>query len=513
MKRILVYHMIIFLAVSMMAAFKSQIKKMEDMDKKDEELSYAVDVNAQLVPIYAVDKNGNPVFDIKREEIQLFADEKPAEIIFFSGYSVEEQEKLSGKINHPVESQLKTPERVNFIIMDSLFSNTDTFKIARSIALGIIKNAPPDDNFIIMESNQIRGFQFILGPEKNKEIVSNTIRKMKNYYQRHENLIDPPLFSELKVAGSGGGGPFGSPGIQVMQLVIQTQIDIDNDNRASYGSDIRALAQSLAKLEYALKTISLPKTVFLIMGNPQQRRMGDVRGYTQKVFLPVTYYWFMENAVKSLSKSGCIFYLINPLTYHSERKRTEIKFIADAGKGKLIHGTDVPEIVNKVKNSTSAYYEMAFYPDKKPGKKTRIEVKCTRKDVEIITLGYTEQEKNYALMNSMEKKMFALDIVYHGNWSRKAARVGKIKYHESPGFNRENSTKRVMINVPPAMQNRLLELVLVYVNPNTLKATIERKKTIMGGHENIDVPIKKGLDAYFLVIEPQASICIYNHVI
>ena len=48
----------------------------------------------------------------------------------------------------------------------------------------------------------------------------------------------------------------------------------------------------------------------------------------------------------------------------------------------------------------SAYYEIAFYPDEEAGAKTRISVKCKREDVELITIGYTEQAKSYARMKA-----------------------------------------------------------------------------------------------------------------
>jgi hypothetical protein len=163
MKKIVYASITAVLTLLLLPALEGQTKKTA---ARDDGLSYSVSVNAHLVPIYAVDKMGNPVFDLKPGEIQLYANGKPVEIIYFNSFSVTEQERVPGQPLQKTTGQINPRGRMNFIIMDSLASNIDIFKLARTIAMGIIENAPPNDSFIIMESNQINGFQYICGPEK-----------------------------------------------------------------------------------------------------------------------------------------------------------------------------------------------------------------------------------------------------------------------------------------------------------------------------------------------------------
>jgi VWFA-related protein len=475
--------------------------------QENQDLSYEVRVSAQLVPIYAVDKKGNPVFDLKQEEIILFADGKPMAIIYFNGYRVEEQERKtvpvqnSGKSTTP--TPVESPARINFIIIDSLVSNIDVLDISESIAMGIIENAPPGDAFIIMESNQIRGFQYIAGPEKDKKKLEKAISKIKKLYQRRRFEVDPGLLHELELVR-------GNPRqMEIVLHVIEMDRELVTDNRWEYRKDVRTLAQSVANLKYALKTITLPKTIFLISTNPQKEYLGS---RAPKESVPVTYYRFLENAAKAINMGGSMFYLINPITYGSKQKRTELQFMTDAGHGKLIHGKSIAEIVENVKKSTSAYYEIAFYPNKKPGEKSRISIKCKRKGIELISIGYSEQPRPYHMMNATEKKLFALDIVNGGNWSRIVAKVGRIKYHSLSKTEPQSTAEIVEINIPPAMQNKPLELILVYIDPDTQEAAIERIEKAMGEKESITITPMSGRQAYFIIIEPQTPLCIYNRV-
>ncbi len=81
--------------------------------------------------------------------------------------------------------------------------------------MGIIKNAPPIDCFIIMESNQISGFQYVFGPEKDIQKLAQAIRGIKHRYLKREFSVDPALYRELRMSQ---GGSMGNPGGAIMAL-------------------------------------------------------------------------------------------------------------------------------------------------------------------------------------------------------------------------------------------------------------------------------------------------------
>ncbi len=51
-----------------------------------DDLEYTVGVSAHLVPFYAEDKDGNPVYDLKQEEIQLRVNKKSFPMMSLSSF-------------------------------------------------------------------------------------------------------------------------------------------------------------------------------------------------------------------------------------------------------------------------------------------------------------------------------------------------------------------------------------------------------------------------------------------
>jgi len=482
--RTTVYLSIVFVLISIPFGLPGQSLDNSREEATEDKLKYEVSVDAQLVPVFVVDKDGNPVFDLKKEDFQLYADNEPVEIISFSSYRREGQEKQKPET-------VKAPERMNFIILDTLISNRNLLGITRAIAMGIIEKSSPGDSFIILESNQITGLQYVTGPEKDKKLLFKALKKIEKRYMTRDVTLAPDLARESQRAVASNG-----PARETAMLIMAIKMVEVERERQRYRRDIRTLADSIQQLKYALKTIKLPKTVFLISTGPMKFALGE---------LPVTSYRYLEDAAKAVNFGGALFYMVNPLAFKRERQRTDLKFVTDNVAGKFIHGASFPEIIDNVGKSTSAYYEMAFQPVKKDGLKSRIRVECKRKGMEPISLAYSEKSTPYPRMKLMEKKLFALNVVTDGSWSRMVSKVGRVKYKRlNPGI--------IEINVPPAMRNRRLDVFRVHVDPQTQKARFEFEKRVMGKNAQIRVTPMENRDSYFVIIEPETPICIYNRV-
>ncbi|UCH95316.1 MAG: hypothetical protein JSV88_00335 [Candidatus Aminicenantes bacterium] len=453
-------------------------------DKLLKRLEYEVSVNAQLVPIFAMDSQGNPVYDLEKEEIELYADGKLAEIIYFARYQVEEDEE-------------QIPGRINLIILDTLISNKNTMVPAQAIVMGIIDRASPGDAFVILESNQVTGFRYVIGPEKDKKKLSEAIKKIVKHYMRRRVLLTMKLpkaedYSDPKA-------------YELALRMYGLHYNKTQREREKYQRDIWIFSDSLKQLKYALKTITQPKTFYLISAGHIPGAMGNT----------ATYYRFLEAAAKAINYGGCMFYLVNPLKQKYPTGGTGLKFMADEVGGKFITGTSTEDIVKKVKKSTSAYYELAFYLEKKPDKKNRIQLKCQRKGIELITINYSERSTPYHEMKPLEKKLFALNVVNGGSWSRMVARVGKVNY-KTLSNDREQSKnhqlKTIEITIPPTIRNRQLDFFLVNIDPKTQKANIGMTGKRVGKTETLRFQARANRKQYFVIIEPYQPFCIYNQV-
>ena len=207
-----------------------------------------------------------------------------------------------------------------------------------------------------------------------------------------------------------------------------------------------------------------------------------------------------------------MLYVINPMVAGTLQERNAFKFMTDSVNGKFIYGQDLDNVVEKVKKSTSAYYELAFYSHKKTGHVSKVEVKCKRNDVSLVSIGYSEKSKPYLRMNATEKELFALSVVSSGSWSRLVAKIGRIPFTKIKESKSNKDPNVIQVNIPPFMKNQKLDSFIVHVNPKTLKADFEFQQKLMTDTETIKVVPRKNMDAYFVIIEPKIPVCVYNKI-
>ena len=101
------------------------------------------------------DKKGKPVYDLRKEEIELYVNKKPYKILDFMSYQVTEnaekkgdlkkadkkEEQVQTVISKAGEEQgkreitIKSPERVNFIILDGISTTKNGIRNAKKLAM------------------------------------------------------------------------------------------------------------------------------------------------------------------------------------------------------------------------------------------------------------------------------------------------------------------------------------------------------------------------------------------
>jgi hypothetical protein len=340
-----------------------------------------------------------------------------------------------GAATKKAPTPMRPTERINFIILDTLISNAKIMEINKVIAAAIINKASAGDSYVIFQTNQAQGFRYVIGPEKDKTKLFQALKDIKVPYIRR--ALRPNIARRKR-------DYYASLGTHGERDSISTSLYILHAEREQemYQGDIQRFTQAVKELKYALKTIRLPKTVFLISASTKHAALG-ISGATQ--------YSLLEDAAKAVNFGGAMLYVVNPIMYKSENKRKALKFMADAAGGKLVHGANIREIVDTVPKSTAAFYELAFYPPPQSGTRSRISMKCKRKGVELISVNFSEKSTPYPKMNDAEKKLFALNVVNGGSWSRITAKVGKIKYKKLNKVTAGNAAHTVEITLPFAM--------------------------------------------------------------
>jgi hypothetical protein len=192
-----------------------------------------------------------------------------------------------------------------------------------------------------------------------------------------------------------------------------------------------------------------------------------------------------------------------------------MKYMAKVSGGEYFGGTNPEKIVSNVTNNTRAYYELAFMPNQSPGDKLRIELKCKRKGITLHTIKYAEKGKPYKEMEETQKKLFALNVITGGSWSRIVGDLKKVKYKSlksTKGSTNIHPSKRIRIQIPENMNNHNVDIFMVNLDPRTMKANFGITNQMVNQVLEIDVPVEEEKVQFVVIVEPIKTRCLYNQV-
>lgn len=509
-KRLLIFTLLIFIAgFCALPGLNGQSEKIEH-----DPLEYDVKVNAHIVPVFAVDKDGNPVHDLKENEIELYVNKKRVDLLSFTRFSVSEKAPGGPAVQktEPAETPVEKPaakehsERIIFIIIDGVTNTKDGAKNSKKIAHGIIQAGKPGDAFIILTANIHRGFKYIIGPEKNKTLLAETLDKV---YLDPRWLVYIPRANVTPLAGMGMRHNSGD--VEFNATISRVRRNLSRADRMQYIGILTRFSYSLRDLKYALKTIRWPKMIYLISGGVREisgTGLNVSHGYTRK------YYELLKESAIGINEGGALLYMINPIMIHRHARgvRNAAKYMSKIGNAKCIAGNNLPDILTKVKKNTEAYYELAFALTAKHKDRFNIKVKSKRKGIRLNTLRHGEKSKSYVQMNKTQKKLFALNVILGGSWSRVMGKISQARLNPVDPNTGKKKKIGVDVHIPAELQNKELDFFTLSVDPKTLEADIELVQKKAGSLSNVEVKLKKGRRHFVVVVEPGKARCIYNKV-
>jgi hypothetical protein len=497
----------IFIVLLIMSSLCIGLPAQVNQEDWQKPLEYEVQVQAQVVPFFAVDEKGDPVYDLKEGELSLFVNDKRTPIIQFRNYQFEDE------TGQAVQGG---PQRIVFVIIDSVFNSTAGLKRAKEIAWGIVEAAPRGDAFVILESKPAGGLHHVWGPGNEKKALKKALQNTAKLSevrmrmgQEKKSLSEARRFSRTK------------EDLRQEAMRVFKNIEIAKDR---YRTDLRRFAYAISQFKFALKTITLPKIVYLMSQGISRGALADAwdpsETYQETALYQTQafYYKYLTEMARSVNTGGCMLYLIDP-----DRPRLDddfdtsgkesLKFMASVSGGKYFGGSDAGKIVHRVGKSTAAYYEMVFYLKAVADDKMEIRIDCTRDGVQINTIRYSERSKPYIQMEPLQKKLFALNVVNGGSWSRMSGTVeaGKFKKMKKKGGG-DVVILQIRVPLPQPMHNRDLDVYLVNVDPQTQKAAFGISSQKASDYIGMDIPVVKEKGQYFVIIDPDRTHCLYNRV-
>jgi VWFA-related protein len=499
-----------------------------------EPLRYDVAVDVKVVPVFAVDAEGNPVFDLTQAELELFVNDRPVAIADFQRYTFEDIQEIEKKVKTGEKGAeakpLKQTERVVFIIIDSIYNSHYGFRRSKKIAEDLIRSGPPGDTVILLQNTPAGGLNYIASSEKDSQDIFDKLQKMKMPHEKwnrdifqsraYDQFTDYGLRDEAAVSRS-------------LKLLQNQQLEVE---RMRYQNQVKYFARSLVQLKYALNTITRPKIVFLISEGIAKGAFNTSLGESepdwgknysvllapektvQDTAIPLNtrLFTYLMDVVKAINRGGSVLYAINPARVkHDQENMGDLSLMTLSGEsgGQYFAGSDIETVVKEIRKNTAAYYELIFSLQGVAGQTMDIKVTCKRPGIKIHTLSHAEQEKAYAYMEPLKKKLFALDVVNRGNWSRIVGKVVQFKAHKT---DREKTANKVLYNVtiplPRKMQRRHLDVFILIIQLESQKVDIRLSNRKLKDKVTFKIQAKEKQQLYFVIVEPENTYCIYNRI-
>lgn len=327
-----------------------------------EPLRYDISVDAMTIPLFVVDSAGNPVFNLKQEELQLVVNDNPMGIIYFNRYEFAYNQEIDSKIsieNNEGKKELafKTPDRIIFIIIDNVFNSSSGIKRSKKIAQDLIRNASQGDRFILLENTPGGGLKYMTGPSSDSKILMEEIAKIIPNNTLWDKLRDTSNDSLTNVTQWGNfKDSLTSPTPDSRNPIeLEKSLTHPNTDRKKYsfllGQDyenmMQRFSQVLTQFQYALKTITLPKIVFLIsegisnmaFQEKLEEDFGPMKRYKYKPYL----FNYLKDIVKAFNTGGSVLYTINPQDISKSLSNDisgdmSLRFLAKESGGNILKG-------------------------------------------------------------------------------------------------------------------------------------------------------------------------------
>ncbi len=528
--------------------------------EKQEPLKYEVSVNVIVVPVFAVDANGQPVSDLREDELTLSVNGEPVKISLFRRYEFDDEADVSEEVKpEPDEGVVQEKasalypgqgERVKFIIMDSMFNSSQGFRRSKDIAVNLVKEKTPGDSFVIIENTAQSGIKYIAGPESDPEVLIKEINSMKTPI----DTWSKELYASRKMMDNVGFDSLADPRAE-SETFQNVQKHAMSSDKMRYQSDIKRFTSAMSQFKYALKTINKPKVVFLISEGIYRGAfkkdllispgsLGEIdkthntgggiedkakmfsslfkqdapNVFSDKNVFSTFLLNYLKEIVRAVNYGGSVLYTINPQRLSDtmddgQSGEMSLMFLADESGGKYFAGSEPVEIVKRIKRTTAAYYELVFSAKSVAGDQMGLVVDCKREGVKVHTLNYAEKEKPYSNMDQMQKKIFALNVVTGGDWSRMVGKVVRVKYKKMQKQKKGNETFRTVdVQIPPKMKNKMADIFVIQIEPKTHQTRIDTMRKVLDDKFTFVVRDKKDQKQFYAIIEPGNTYCIYNEI-
>lgn len=454
-----------------------------------ERIQEQVSVDWWVVPLFAVDRDGNAITDLKKEELRLLVNKRPADEFILTRRLFDVEEELPQGQSVPVVGK----KRMMFLIFDNAFSSMTNFKKSIRIAKRLVEGAASSTSFSILTIDPYAGLLYLGGELEQKAKVIDLIDKKVVSNPKARDIETFKAMSSRTQFGSSIGSFYADN---------ETRFFWEEIGGAALKRINRNYFRSLEVLTFAMNSIQDNKFVYLF---------SEGISLSASKIIPrqdAEYQELISKSADLLGRSGAVLFIINPagVTLASDDESSgedSLRELADKSGGRYLEG-ETKSISRRIKNMHRAYYEIAF-PENSDDRSTvrNIVVTAMRPGVSVHTIHSLEKSRPYVELNKIEKEILALNLIKRNPFFLKRMTLSDmiVKKHY------QKEKKEVYeIAIPDAWLQQKLDLYIVSIDPTSKDENIEKNSWLAEtAGKTIELDAQGNPMIGFVVINPKAQ--------
>jgi hypothetical protein len=438
-----------------------------------ENITEKVEIDYWILPLFAVDKAGNSVVDLKPEDINLRINNQRVTdfTLYRSTFSVEEKVVQPGDKEPPPELKKK---KLVFLLFDIAFTTSSNYEQSKQIAKDLVQKADKDTLFTVIGIDPLSGPVYAGGPLSDKQQVIKLIDE-KIEWDPQTKSISTVIFLANSTQSAGKFSRL--DGQDLAHLTEQRSSGLRKSNMNYF--------MAFQTLYHALNSIKDNKFIYLFSEGVSLYARKAVQHAEEE-------YWaFLKKTADFLGQSGAVLFIINP-TGASRASNAlssgedSLRYMARQSGGKYIEGVE-KHISNQIQMMHRAYYEIAF-PDRESfeGALRRLAIRSRRSGVSVHTLRSLEKSKQYGDMKDIEKEILALNLLNPSPLFRAPVKALSLKIAKKSETEGQIKYK---INLPSDFSRKSVDLYKIWLNETTHQASVVKESIVTT--DKLDLTLNK----------------------
>ena len=380
-----------------------------------------VDVEIKIVPFYAVDAAGKPVWDLKSNEVELRVGGKPVFLDTFDGPAAPGGAERTGS------NGLRPASRNVIFFIDSAFTSPSGFRNSIQVAQKLVGEVPEGDRLSLVAHSVAKGLEKKLGPvPADRRGKARFLVALATLYPEIGRLTTNPAADippVMQVTHEGqNGNREDIPTSQFMGEIDSMQAF----GRSEYMALARGLADSLDFTAAELRHQRGPKLLLVFWQGLDSDLYfnGDI-GFKPGSTASTSYggqrtsglLLHFAGPLQALAESGAMTVFVNASAPGGVGHDAEgvMRHIAQTAGAAYTSGADPQQVEGQVAATTAAYYEAGFYLKGEPTTtRETVEVVVKRPGVRAWAPSALKVRETYESLTAYEKQLLVLGLVANG---------------------------------------------------------------------------------------------------